>query len=116
MSTFMSYATEHCTIEFIFLFVYKQCRIYNQYFFVAGEGAIIGDNNFITIDGRIFSLTPSCLHILLTDAKHQSFTLLSDQQDARTGTNYTLLLQNTTVNIYSNMTVCTDMIIALNSV
>ncbi|XP_045126052.1 uncharacterized protein LOC123513172 isoform X2 [Portunus trituberculatus] len=73
-----------------------------------GEGAIIGNNNFITIDGRIFTLTPSCLHVLLTDAKHQSFTLLSHQQDVETGTNYTLLLQNTTVNIHSNMMVTID--------
>ncbi|XP_063871498.1 uncharacterized protein LOC135106420 isoform X3 [Scylla paramamosain] len=73
-----------------------------------GEGAIIGGNNFITIDGNIFSLAPSCLHILLTDAKHQFFTILSHQQEVGSGTNYTLLLKNTTVNIQSNMMVTID--------
>lgn len=73
----------------------------------AGEGAIIGDKNYVSVDGRTFTLTPApnCSRILLTDSRDKLFTVVASWDQSRTGMAYTLLLTNKVVGIQPDLQV-----------
>ncbi|KAK3894019.1 hypothetical protein Pcinc_002206 [Petrolisthes cinctipes] len=72
-----------------------------------GEGAIIGDKNFVSVDGRTFNLTPTsnCSRVLLTDSRDKLFTLVANWDQARAGMAYKLLLANKVVGIQPDLQV-----------
>lgn len=72
-----------------------------------GEGAIIGDKNYVSVDGRTFTLTPApnCSRVLLTDSRDKLFTVVASWDQSRTGMAYTLLLTNKVVGIQPDLQV-----------
>ncbi|XP_071522346.1 uncharacterized protein [Panulirus ornatus] len=69
------------------------------------HGAIIGETNFISLDGQTYSLAPSCAHILVTDARDGLFTLISNLDETLRGRDYTLLLGDAVVNVHPDLQV-----------
>ncbi|XP_064091879.1 uncharacterized protein LOC135205348 [Macrobrachium nipponense] len=81
-----------------------------NYFFppFQAQGAVIGESNFISLDGRTFALNTSCSHILLTDARDKLFTLVSDLQGSPGLRSYTLLLGGKVVKVQPDYQVTID--------
>nr|XP_045610895.1 uncharacterized protein LOC123766095 [Procambarus clarkii] len=69
------------------------------------QGAVIGNTNFVSLDGRSFSLSSPCAHVLVTDARDGLFTLISGWDDAQQGRDYLLLLGNMTVKVTPDLQV-----------
>lgn len=80
-----------------------------------GEGAIIGDKNYVSVDGRSFTLTPApnCSRILLTDSRDKLFTVVASWDQSRTGMAYTLLLTNKVVEIQPDLQVRKEWVLVL---
>ncbi|ROT73825.1 hypothetical protein C7M84_007698 [Penaeus vannamei] len=73
-----------------------------------GYGAIVGENHFITLDGLTYALTPSCAHVLATDARGGLFTLVSSFNATQNRREYTLFLGDTTLKVLADLQVEVD--------
>ncbi|XP_069951142.1 apolipophorins [Cherax quadricarinatus] len=72
------------------------------------QGAIIGNTHFLSLDGRIFSLSSSCAHVLITDARDGLFTLISNWNHTLRGRDYLLVLGNVTLKLAPDLQVIID--------
>ncbi|XP_037793756.1 uncharacterized protein LOC119589223 [Penaeus monodon] len=70
-----------------------------------GYGAVVGENHFITLDGLTYTLTPSCAHVLATDARDGLFTLVSSLNATQNRREYTLFLGDTTLKVLPDLQV-----------